>query len=110
MKRLVKFTYIADKTQYLKTKIEELNEKVEILRKDINEIENYYKGVDATIIINKYLEKTVIVESYINNLRRYANYFDWLSDNYKQSHEESLRNVTEVLNEKAENKDNLSYL
>ena len=85
MKRIIKYNYINDNISFINKLLSELDTAKTKLTKNVNLIENDYQGEDGKRIMNKYLNKIILIDEYINNVNKYLNYFKWLVGEYEHS-------------------------
>ena len=96
MRKIVDTIAINDVANYTKSKLEELEEAKNILRDDINSIKTYYKGKDADIIINKYLERIKVIDVIINNYSNVEDYFTRISQAYSNCLEKAKTSMDSI--------------
>ncbi|MBQ8891579.1 MAG: hypothetical protein IJ068_01795 [Bacilli bacterium] len=82
MKKIVDPVAIKDVATYTKNKLDELENAKNILRDDINNIRKFYKGADAELIIDKYLDRLKVIDVIINNYSNLKEYFSSISAAY----------------------------
>lgn len=103
MRRIIKYSIIGETAINLKKQLEELKKERNKLLIDIDKINDGYKGQDALIIINKYKAKINDINSFIENMEKYQICFEWLSGNYRDSHnkaQNSLNNEEQIYSTK----------
>ena len=98
MRRKINFKVIEETASDLKIKVETLKEEQKKIIKDIAQIKDAYIGQDADILINKYNTKVKEMNVYMEVIESYINYFDWLSGNYRDSHNKVTKNLNEMQN------------
>lgn len=96
MRRLIKFEEISKMSIQLKKEIDYLVTLKTDLITDINSISECYKGKDSKIGINKYLSYANNIDTFINTLEQYYNYFDWLGSSYKTTFDTFKSNVDKL--------------
>jgi hypothetical protein len=92
MKKRIKYSVIGETASFLKQELEELRSARNQLLLDVNTINDEYKGKDATLIIEKYKEKITNIDNYIQAMDNFRIILDWLSGNYRDSHEKAKSN------------------
>ena len=97
MRRIIKYSVIGETAVTLKKQLDELKNKRNQLLIDINKINEGYKGQDATLIIEKYKNKLNEIDIFIQTLEKYQICFEWLSGNYRDSHNQAYTNLESVL-------------
>ena len=98
MRRKINYKFIEETASNLKTKLELLKEQQKKITKNIAQIKEVYIGQDADILVNKYNDKVKEMNVYIEVIEAYINYFDWLSGNYRDSHDKVTKNLNEIQN------------
>ena len=93
MKKIINTDNIKDVNTTIILEIENLKKYQNQLKKDIEEIKNYYIGKDAQIITNDYREKCETLNIIINNYENYSRYIGNISESY----DESVKKVVEEL-------------
>ena len=113
MKRLVRYDVVKDTAKDIKQKLDFLFETEKKLIEDIEKLKLCYQGKDADIIIEKYKSKSTEITKYRKLLTMYANYFEWISGSYGESHKKLKKDVNEELPELEETKleelENISF-
>ena len=85
--------------EYLLLTIEDLkNEKI-IIEKDINSILDNYKGVDANIIVSKFLEATSKIDLMIKIIEYHGQYMIALANHDKGNIKKAGTNLQNTLND-----------
>ena len=99
MRRTINMEKISDVITIMITETNTINNyKIELI-KDVNKISEYYKGIDANAIQNKYLETIKELEKLNKNINNYINYFKWLSDNYSENLLNASNNLNYIAND-----------
>ncbi len=98
MRRIINYGYIDNKVLYIKRRLIELNDIKDKLNKDILLLENSFKGQDGDLHRKKYISKISSIEKYIENIKKYIEYFDWLSSSYKDIQYRTKMQLSENLN------------
>ena len=92
MKRRIDTIGVLDISNKIKKEIEKLEEYQNKLLTDVNNINDFYKGIDASLIITKYLEKINNLKCVIKTLNDYVFYFNDViglyQNNYDRANEE----------------------
>ena len=96
MRRIIEFSVMEEKAIKLKQQLEELKQEKNQLLADINKINESYKGVDATSIIELYHNKVKDIDRFITMMEKYQICFEWLSGSYRDSHNKA-KNAIEFL-------------
>lgn len=87
MKKRIKYSVIGETSSFLKLELEELRIARNQLLLEVNTISYGYIGRDASLIIEKYKEKIANIDTYIQTIENVQTILDWLSKNYRDSHE-----------------------
>ena len=77
----------------LKQQFEELRVNRNQLLSDVNQIQNGYKGNDATMIIEKYKEIIMELDTFIQNMENFQILLEWLSGSYRDLHNQAKNNL-----------------
>ena len=85
--------------EYLLLCSDELKNAEILLNKHINDINTHYKGVDAKIIVSKFLDSSSKMETMIANLKYYGQYFKTLSNHDKENLELATKQFQDLLDE-----------
>ena len=93
MERKIKYSVLGETATSLKQDLEELRNARNQLLVDVNTIGDGYKGKDANIIITKYKEKIVNVDTYLQSMENVQIILNWLSNNYRNSHDKAKKNL-----------------
>ena len=102
MVRYIEYDKIKEASSLIQTEINNiLAEQIQLV-KDINSVKESYKGIDADQIVSKYLDYANEVVDTMSVIQSYNNYFDWLSEAYKSSHESFNNSV--ILEKKGDEK------
>ena len=96
MRKYVKYLVIEDAVKSLKEQINLLREVKTKLEQDINKIGEGYKGQDSLEIIKKYQEKVGLINTYINVVETYNDYFIWIGENYGNSQQKAINNFENI--------------
>jgi len=64
---------------------------------DIDRVQEGYRGKDATMFISRYKEYANSLEVYLTVIDQYAQYFGWLSGNYRDSHGKATNAINSAL-------------
>ena len=92
MKRRIDTLGVLDISNKIKKEIENLEQYQNKLLTDVNNINDFYKGIDASLIITKYLEKINNLKCVIKTLNDYVFYFNDViglyQNNYDRANEE----------------------
>ena len=92
MKRRIDTIGVLDISNKIKKEIENLEQYQNKLLTDVNNINDFYKGIDASLIITKYLEKINNLKCVIKTLNDYVFYFNDViglyQNNYDRANEE----------------------
>jgi len=94
MLRVIKYNYIEDKAKYINSKIEELEEACDILKKHINDIAINYSSSNSVVLQKQYLTNLNRLYKYINVIKDYTKYYQEMAAFYKDSHDIALKEVT----------------
>jgi len=93
MKRRINYSVMGEKAILLKQQISDLIDARNQLLNDVDTIKEGYKGKDSDIIVEKYKEKINNVDTYIKNIENLQTILEWLSENYKDSHNKAKSNI-----------------
>ena len=107
MKRIVDPVAILSVSDYIKIKVDELLDAKKKLLDDIGTIKNYYKGVDAEIIINKYIERLQIIDALVINYNIIKKYLSNISYEYSGNLERAKKELNIINNDNMDLEDNL---
>ena len=91
MNRVIQFNIIKNVSNQLIKELEKLQIECDKLNLDIEKIEEFYKGKDANLIIAKYNQRVNIIKKYIEIVKEYINYFDWISSNYHDTYHNAIK-------------------
>lgn len=99
MRRIIDFSLMGEIALNLKEQIKELKNRRNQLLLDVNKIQEGYTGIDSTLIINKYKDKIRQIDTFIEIIGKYQICFEWLSGNYKKSHDKAESNLETILSD-----------
>ncbi len=94
MRRIVKFNYIGEKVTHIKKMLVELEEAKSKLKSDIESVSDCFTGPDGSLIKNIYLSRLSSIDKYIENIKRYSEYYAWVSSSYKENYFHSKSAMT----------------
>ncbi len=94
MRRRVDTNFVRETSKNIKNKIEELKKMQEVLYADIAKISECYQGIDADIITENYQTKVNSLNNIVETFEKYTNWFDWLSDCYRENLNNSVKNIS----------------
>lgn len=97
MKRRIDPVAIVSIANYIETQIEELNIVKTNLLNNISKISEFYKGNDASIIINKYKNRVNNLNAIIFNYENYVLYMKKISGAYTDNLNDSKKIINDVL-------------
>ena len=96
MRRIIDFSLMGEVALQLKKQIEDLKNKRNQLLLDVDKISEGYRGIDATVIVNKYKGKIGEIDNFISKIEKYQICFEWLSGNYKNSHDTAESSLAQI--------------
>ena len=99
MRRKINTDKIEEVTVSMMDKINLIQDTKNVLINDIQEISNFYNGIDADAIKAKYTEKVNKLDVYINTINSYTKYFKWLTNNYGENLNNTKNNLSSIANE-----------
>lgn len=104
MKRKIDPVAIGSVAVDISKNIDQLMIAVDTLTNDIQKIREYYQGVDAELIISKYLEKINVINTIISNYNDIKKYFVSISTNYSNNLNEAKMSLNQILVNQSEDK------
>ncbi len=93
MRRRIKYSDIGETASFLKRELWELRSARNQLLLDVISISDAYTGRDASLIVEKYKEKITTIDTYIQTMENVQMILEWLSGNYRDSHERAKSNL-----------------
>ena len=93
MIRIIKYKTIRNISNELKKEIINFTDEKNKLKTDVLKINEFYKGKDANIIIEKFNKRILYLEKFINIVEIYNNYFEWISGAYNDTQKNALINL-----------------
>lgn len=109
MRRIIDFNFIGETTFYLKQQVNILEDEKNKLLLDISKINECYNGKDADIIVSKYTEKAKSLNTLIEVMKNYNEYFAWLASSYKDIHKNASNKLETQIETYASNIANDEY-
>ncbi len=97
MKRKIDPIAINSVSEYFREAANDLEIAKQKLIKDISLISNFYKGEDATQIMEKYTNRVLQIDSVINNISRYATFMKKMSGGHSENFNTSKKNFSDTL-------------
>ena len=97
MRRIIKYRVIDECNDYLQKKVMNLKDIKSKLLTDINKIDSFYKGKDATALIEKYQQKANELDIYIDNVEKCIMYLSKIVNDYNNSYTKINNVINEIL-------------
>ena len=88
---------------YMQSQSDELKQLKSVFEEHVKNILNNYNGVDAKIIVSKFLESAAKLNSLIQNLDYYANYMVKISSHDSDNLNNTKRKLETIKNQYTEN-------